>query len=110
MEYYLARSSCRGSVVMTPTRIVRMRVQSVALLSGLGTWHCGVGCRCSSDLAWLWLWCGPTTAALIPHLAWELPYAAGVALKRKKNTALLLHHKKNEILPFAAMWMEFSLC
>ena len=31
---------------------------------------CGVGCRCSSDLT---------------PLAWELPCAAGVALKRKKE-------------------------
>ena len=35
------------------------------------------------DLAWLWLWlqCRPAAAALLQHLAWELPYAAGVALK-----------------------------
>ena len=31
------------------------------------------------------LWCRLAAAALIQLLAWELPYAAGVALKRKKN-------------------------
>ena len=40
------------------------------------------------DLALLWLWCRPATAALIPRLAWELPFAAGVALKRKKKSKL----------------------
>ena len=42
------------------------------------------------DLAWLWLWLWRRLAAvvLIPPLAWELPYAAGVALKREKNLDL----------------------
>ena len=33
----------------------------------------------------LWLWCRPAAVALIQLLAWELPYAAGVALKSKKK-------------------------
>ena len=33
----------------------------------------------------LWLWCRPATIAPIRPLAWELPYAAGVALKSKKK-------------------------
>ena len=37
------------------------------------------------DLALLWMWCRPAAAALIPLLVWELPYAAGAALKRKIN-------------------------
>jgi len=32
-----------------------------------------------------WLWHRPAVAAPIGPLAWELPYAAGVALKRKKE-------------------------
>ena len=35
-------------------------------------------------LALLWLWRRLTAAALIQPLAWELPYAAGVALKKKE--------------------------
>ena len=31
----------------------------------------------------LWMWHGLAAAALTPPLAWELPYAAGVALKNK---------------------------
>ena len=46
---------------------------------------CGVGHRRSSDPALLWLWCRPAAAAPIPPLAWELPYAAGAALKSKKK-------------------------
>ena len=34
-------------------------------------------------LLWLWLWL--ETAAPIQPLAWELPYATGVALKSKKQ-------------------------
>ena len=34
---------------------------------------CGVGHRCGSDPALLWLWCRPAAAALILPLAWELP-------------------------------------
>ena len=33
----------------------------------------------------LWLWCRLAAAALIQPLAWELPYAKGVAVKRKKR-------------------------
>ena len=44
---------------------------------------CAVGLRCNSDLALLWLLCRPADAASIPLLAWELPYAAGAALKSR---------------------------
>ena len=33
----------------------------------------------------LWLWYRPAAAAPIQPLAWELPYAESVALKRHKN-------------------------
>ena len=33
----------------------------------------------------LWLWCGTAATALIHPLAWEPPYAAGIALKKKKK-------------------------
>ena len=31
------------------------------------------------------LWCGLAVAAPIPPLTWELPYASGVAMKRKEK-------------------------
>ena len=37
---------------------------------------CGVGLRCGSDLALLWLWRGPVATALIGPVAWEPLYAA----------------------------------
>ena len=43
---------------------------------------------CSPDAALIccvWLWWGLAAAALIRPLAWELPYAAGVTLKRPKK-------------------------
>ena len=59
---------------------MRTQVRSPALLSGLRIWHC---CE---------LWCrsqmrfGSCVAvAPIQPLAWELPYAAGVALKKQKT-------------------------
>ena len=60
---------------------------------------CGIGHRCGSDLVWLWLWCRPTAAAPIRPLAWELPYATGVALKRQKRQINKRKHK-NESLEF----------
>ena len=37
------------------------------------------------DLALLWLWCRLAAVAPTGPLAWEPPYAAGVALKRPKK-------------------------
>ena len=54
---------------------------------------CGVGRRLGSDPAWLWLWRRPGATAPIRPLAWESPYAAGMAQemakKTKKNTPLI---------------------
>ena len=43
---------------------------------------CGVGHRHGLDLVWLWLSCRPAAVAPIRPLAWELPYATSVALKK----------------------------
>ena len=45
----------------------------------------GKGRRRSSDPALLWLWCRLAFVAPIRPLAWELPYAVGIALKKKKK-------------------------
>ena len=47
--------------------------------------NCGVGHRHSSDLVLLWLWHRLAAVALIRPVAWEIPYAVGVALKRQKS-------------------------
>ena len=41
--------------------------------------------RCGSDSVLLWLWCRLAAATLIAPLAWELPYATGLSLKRKNK-------------------------
>ena len=46
---------------------------------------CSVGRRGSWDLALLWLWRRLAAVALIRPLAWEPPYAVGLALKRQKK-------------------------
>ena len=46
---------------------------------------CGLGCRYGSDSALLCLWCRPAPTVPIRPLAWEHPYAVGVALKRQTN-------------------------
>ena len=45
----------------------------------------------AQDLVLPWLWHNLAAVALIRSLAWELLYAAGVALKRKKK----LREKEN---------------
>ena len=67
---------------------MKMRVQSLASFRGLRSGvsvSCGAGHRLGSDPAWLWLWCRPVATAPIGPLAWEPPYAVGVALKSKKK-------------------------
>ena len=49
---------------------------------------CGVGHRCCSDPALLWLWHRPAGVALIQPLAWESLYATGATPKRKKKRNL----------------------
>ena len=45
----------------------------------------GVGRICGLDLTLLCLWCRPAALAPIGLLAWDPPYAAGVALKSEKK-------------------------
>ena len=47
---------------------------------------CGVVCRHGSDPTWLWLWHRLVATAVIRPLAWEPPYAAGVAQRNSKKT------------------------
>ena len=63
---------------------MRMRVGSLALLSGLGS---GTGHTYGLDLVLLWLW--PAAAASSRALAQVRPYAAGVAKKKKKKNPVL---------------------
>ena len=46
---------------------------------------CGIGHRRGLDPALLWLWRRLAAVAPIRHLAWEPPYAEGVALEKTKK-------------------------
>ena len=46
---------------------------------------CGVGCKCGLDPELPWLRYTLAAVAPILPLAWELPYATGAALKKKKE-------------------------
>ena len=50
----------------------------------------GVDHKLGLDPALLWLWCRPAATVLIQPLAWELSYATGAALKKKKKVYSLL--------------------
>ena len=56
----------------------------------------GGGRRQSLDLTLLWLWHRPVATAQIQPLAWEPPYAVGVALKKKKRPKKLQKHQEKE--------------
>ena len=58
---------------------------------------CSVGGRCSSGLALLWLWRRLAAVAPIGSLAWELPYAAGAALKRQKTKRQKKKRKESKV-------------
>ena len=96
-----------------------MWVQSLASLSGSGArvaMSCGVGRRCSSDTTLPWLWRRLAAVALIRTLAWEPPYAAGTALKSRKNkqktsehlflNALIYFDTYSRVCPFFAFGVK----
>ena len=71
---------------------MRLRVRSLASLSGLRIWHCPELCaghRCSSDLALLWCRRGSYSSNLTPSL--ETSIAAGAALKNKQTNKQKRH-------------------
>ena len=83
VEFLLRLSGLRIRLVS-----MRMWVQSLAPLSGLGIWHCcklQYSWRCGLDPVLLWLWCrlGSFSFYLTPSLGTS--YAAGAVLKRKKK-------------------------
>ena len=83
---------------------------------------CGVGRRRGLDPALLWLWHRPVATAPIGPLAWEPPYAVGVALektktqKKKKGTRefprgsmvtnLASVHEDADLIPGLTWWVK----
>ena len=61
------------------------------------------------------LWCRWAAAALIWPLAWELPCAAGAALKKKKKEKIFMHrrkciHKKETWIFLVVQWVRIQCC
>ena len=78
---------------------------------GFHPWPCcGVSCTCSSDPALLWLWHRLVAAALIRPLAWEPPYAAHVAVKRKKEKKRLSYADTGAQREYALRWQRLESC
>ena len=94
---------------------VRRQVQFLTSLCGFRSGvavSCGVGHRCSSDLALLWLWHRLVAVAPILPLAWELPYSTDVALKRPKINKKTLYTltKREKLHQFSVqMILDHSL-
>ena len=70
---------------------------------------CGVGCRLGSDpkLLWLWLWRRLVATAPIGPLAWEPPYATGVAQEMAKRQKKKTNKKTK---PFSDGQKRHHLC
>ena len=74
---------------------------------------CGVGCRHGSDIMFLQLWRRPAATAPIQPLAWESPYAKGVALKskkKKKKKGICNETKSYSKIIFSWLTQHTSLC
>ena len=70
---------------------------------------CGIGRRHGLDLMLLWLWCRLAATTLIRPLAWELPCAAGGALKRKKKKRKKKEKKRKEEVELRGKGSETEL-
>ena len=67
--------SVRENIGLTPGITQKVKGSDIA-----------TSCGSDPELLRLWLWLA--AAALIRPLAWELPYAAGAAIKKKKKLYL----------------------
>ena len=93
VAYYSAfyRSSHCGSAVMNPTSIH----EAAGSIPGLTQWVKDLALLWAMDLTLLGLWRRLVAAALIQPLVWELPYATGVALKKRRKRICILIRMKN---------------
>ena len=92
-KWELCGSSRRGAVETNPTKNHEVAGSTIPGLSQWVEdlalpWAVVLSRRHGSHLALLWLWCRLAATAPNRPLAWEPPYAMGVALKRQKTKKL----------------------
>ena len=68
----------------------------------------GVGRRCGSDLALLWLRHSLAATALTRPLAWDPPYAVGTAFKRQKKKKNYFRIAKNNRTSIYWNWLQLG--
>ena len=68
---------------------------------------CGICRRHGSDPELVWLWFTPVATALIGPLAWEPPYASGVALEKAKRQKK--KKKSNSLSKFSFFSQSFLM-
>ena len=76
-----------------------MQVWSLARSVGYGSGvavSCGIGCRCGSDLALVWLWHRPAATSPIRPLAWEPPHVAVIFLECGPRKGKKTYKKKKK--------------
>ena len=89
---------------------MRLRVQSLALLSGLRIWRCcELWCRLQTQLRSCIAVALANTDPISP-LAWEPPCAVGAALEKtkrqKKKKNLTRIHEDSGLIPGLAHWVK----
>jgi len=70
---------------------------------------CGIDRRRGSDLVLLWLWPRLVATALIRLLAWEPPYAVGMALKRQKDKKTKKKKERKKEKEFYYLYLKMTI-
>ena len=87
-QWLMNPTSIHGDADLIPGLIQWVKGPSIAMGYSAGRRH-------GSDPALLWLWWRPEPTAPIRALAWESPYATGVALKGQKTKKKNYHPNQN---------------